>query len=76
MRYGILRGSNVERIFNEVNNMLNIGGREQDEDNVASIIRRNSYQRSRFTAAVEQAKNELTTLIAEGAVRRKIVTSI
>jgi hypothetical protein len=76
VRYGILRGSNVERIFNEVNNMLNIGGREQDEDNVASIIRRNIYQRSRFTAAVEQAKNELTTLIAEGAVRRKIVTSI
>ena len=76
VRYGILRGSNVERIFNEVNSMVTLGGREQDEDNVAAIIRRNSYQRSRFAASVEKAKAELSTLIAEGSVRRKIVTSL
>lgn len=75
LRYGILKGSNVEKIFDEVNQILNIDG-SNDKDSIASIIRRNYYQRQRLTDAVNRIRTDLSTLITEGSVRRKIVTSL
>ncbi len=75
LRYGILKGSNVEKIFDEVNRVLQVGG-YSDKESIASAIRRNTYQRERLTEAVDKIRNDLSALITEGAVRRKITTSL
>lgn len=73
-KYGILKDTNLEVVFNSINRLLRKGG--HDSQTLAEDLRSREAVRAEFMQRVGVIKQDLSTLLTTGEVRRKVMTKL
>lgn len=74
VRYGILKDTKLEQVFQSVNRLIHRGG--HNSQTLAEDLRSREVVRNEFTQRVDAVKHDLQMLLTTGEVRRRVSKSL